>query len=344
MTETWTVTVLDREDAPLRPLRGVRDGSLDWSIHKQVRGGGSLTLDRLDREIDWLNHRLRVAWSDGHDTRYLGVFLPTTPHWEHTPTGTGATVTLVDKTDLLRSQLGSWWQVPAGQTVLPTVADIIRSRGEQTLALTDSPATLRHTLTWDPDATWLTVANDLLSAAGYGPLWCDGHGWFRAEPYRDPASRPLAAVYGGQPTDYRMLPTFGEEADLSDIPNVVVAVSQGDSERHGLRGIARNTDPSSPLSIPSRGREITRTVTGLEAASQVVIDAHARRLLAESMEVTRRCTWTHPMDDTELDARVELRPLGLSGTVTQRKIRLGIGAVVTDTCRHIYTGGHLWPI
>lgn len=342
MTESWIITHLDRDDKVKGPLNGVTGGSLDWSIHKQVRGGGSLELTYTGQQVDWLNDRIRVTHSRDGELRHFGVFLPQISSWHHADTGRRASVKLVDKTDILRSQVGTWYQAQAGVAILPTVAKIIRDFGEDNLALASSPLTLRSTLTWDPDKTWLTVINDLLEAAGYGALWCDGTGWFRAEPYRLPDQRPLAAVYGGDSSDYRMLRSYEDVADLGDIPNVLVAVSQGDASKHGLRGVARNEDPNSPLSIQSRGREILRTVTGLEAASQSVIDGHAKRLLAEATEVTRKVTWTHPVDDVAVDDAIQIRPLGLRGSVTQRKITLGIGAVVQDTCRHIYTGGKLW--
>lgn len=342
MAESWIITRLNHRDQAQEPLRGVRAGSLDWSIHKQVRGGGTLELTDHGQSVDWLNDRLRITHNRDGELRHMGVFLPTVPAWSHDETGRRASIRLVDKTDILRSQVGTWHQIGAGRAIIPTVADIIRAHGETALALADSPITLRTTLTWEPDATWLTVVNDLLQAAGYGALWCDGVGWYRAEPYRLPDQRALAATYGGELADYRMLRTYQDEADLSDTPNVVVAISQGDGGKQGLRGVARNTNPDSPLSVPARGREIVHTVTGLEAASQAVIDGHARRLLAEASEITRKATWRHPIDDVNVDDLVELRPLQLRGTVTQRKITLGIGAVVEDTCRRIYTGGTLW--
>lgn len=342
MAESWIITHLNRRDKAQGPLRGVRGGSLDWSIHKQVRGGGTLELTDHGQRIDWLNDRIRVTHMRDGEPRHMGVFLPTVPTWEHDETGRRASIRLVDKTDILRSQVGTWHQVEAGRAIIPTVIGIIRAHGEDAIALGESSTTLRSTLTWEPDATWLTVINDLLQAAGYGALWCDGVGWYRSEPYKLPDQRALAATYGGELADYRMLRTFQDEADLSDTPNVVVAIAQGDSEKRGLRGVARNTNPDSPLSIPARGREIVHTVTGLEAATQTVIDNHARRLLLEASEITRKATWKHPVDDVGVDDLVELRPLQLRGVVTQRKVSLGIGAVVEDTCRRIYTGGTLW--
>lgn len=342
MAEYWQVDVLDQDDRPTGLELPITGGSLDWSQFKPVRGGGSLSL-ASPPDVDWLTARLRIRHHrDGEPPRPVGVWLPILPGWQHTPTTVTGSVAVLDKTELLNQPIGSRHQVPAGTVITDTVAQIIRNHGEEALALTPSAATTRTALLWEPQDTWLKVANDLLDAAGYAALWVDPRGWWRAEPWTPPNRRPVIATYGGVDGDYLMTPAFQDEADLSSIPNEVIAIAAGDDTRPGLIGRAQNTAPDSPLSIPARGRVIRRVVDGLEAASQAVIDQHARRLLAESSEVTRRVTWTHPLDDTDLGDRIHLRPLDMPGVIVERKITLGLGAVVTDTARNIYTGGNLW--
>ena len=45
----------------------------------------------------------------------------------------------------------------------------------------------------------------------------------------------------------------------------------------------------------------------LEAADQAVINRHAQRLLTQAIDVTRRVTYTHPVDGIQLRDRVTLR-------------------------------------
>ena len=86
-----------------------------------------------------------------------------------------------------------------------------------------------------------------------------------------------------------------------------------------------------------------RVTKDLEAADQSVIDQHARRLLATATEVTRRVTYRHPVDDVQLRDRVRIRRPGVDGVGVARRITLGVGPVVEDTARHIYTQGDpLW--
>ena len=341
MTEHWTIDLLDREEGVVSPFGRCTGGSLDWSIGRPIHGGGTIEVVNPPDDIDWLTARLRITHhADGRHTR-MGVWIPVWPEWDIDGPTRKASISLLDKLSLLSQPTGIRQQYGAGTHITQRVIDLIKARGEDAIAITPSSATTRGPLTWDPDTTWLRVINDLLEVAGYGALWVDGNGWFRAEPWVPPGQRPEAAVYGGRATDYRVLRSYRDSASLADIPNVIYAYSQGDSETDGLRGRASLDDPANPLSTARRG-EVVKVVKGLEAANQQVIDQHARRLLTSATEVTRRVTCTHPVDDTQLRDRVTLRRLDVTGVIVERRVKIAIGPVVEDTIRHIYTGGKLW--
>lgn len=342
MSERWSVDLLDRDDNLVAPFGRCEGGSLDWSISRAIQGGGSLDVANPPDNIDWLTARLRITHHDGQRHTPMGVWLPTWPEWTHDGATRKANIQVLDKTALLAREIGTRLQVEAGTVVTERVSDIIHNRGEEALALTHSGKVLRSTITWEPKDTWLKVVNDMLDAIGYGALWADGNGWFRAEPWLPPAARPLRATYGGEDTDYRVLRQYKDAANLADTPNVLVALSKSDQNEPSLRGVARLDDPAHPLSTARRG-EIIRVIDNLEAADQTVIDQHAKRLLAEATEVTRRITYTHPVDDVQLRDRIRLRRFIFDGVVVNRSIKLNIGPVVEDTARHIYTQGEpLW--
>ena len=228
----------------------------------------------------------------------------------------------------------------AGIVVTDRVAMTLRQLGESQLALTPSPQTLRTPLTWDPDKTWGTLYSELLDAIGYGGIWCDTNGWWRTAPYVAPMERPLAATYGGDPADYRCRTTYEDEADWTDVPNRVLLYTRATSDTPALTSEVWITDPANPWH-PDRVGPHTRC-EAVEATSQEVLDAKAKRLLAEGQERSRYITWTHPVDDTALGDRVRIRRLGLDVTVAARKITFGVGAVCETRGRHIYTGGQLW--
>lgn len=134
----------------------------------------------------------------------LGVFIVTTPGQALGVATPQYTVTGYDKLYLLERPMGDAYSIDAGTGYLAAVtAAIIAAGGGSHITLdgTKAAATLPRALSWSlqdaASTTWLTVINSLLAAIGYRPLWCDQNGYYRSEPYVDPASRTAELVLGG---------------------------------------------------------------------------------------------------------------------------------------------------
>ena len=338
--DDWRVELLDRDGTLKQPLPRVKGGSLKWSIFRSVQGTGSINWDHDPGvEIDWFHDQIRISHVTPQQVTPLGVWTITMPGWEHDATGTHVTIALADRTELLNTPVGRWFTVPAGTTITEQVIAIIREHGVTKLAVTPSPITTRVAQTWEPGDTWLKVCNDLLKACGYNSLWADMNGRVHIDPYRLPAERPTVATYGPADEHLRMLPTWGDEADVFSLPTGVRIFVPGTDQKAGLIGRADLPDHS-PLSAEKRGRTILLTEQG-EAATQAVADSLAVKRLNEALQVTRRISITHPMDETRLTDVVMHQPAGVRAAIVEREIQLGVGAVVKSVIRHIYTGGEL---
>lgn len=341
MAESWSAEIVDRDGAVLGRLPRIRGGQLDWNAHAAVQLGGSIELDEAPGlDIDWTTSRIQILHHDNGTTRPMGVYRPSWPSRTVTPARTGYTLRLEDPTARLRGQIGYWAHHNAGQTVTDRIARNLRELGERLIALTPSAETLRAPLTWDPDRTWGTMIADLLDAIGHTNIWCDLRGWWRTQPYVPPQQRPVAATYGGQPDDYLCRTVYGDSADIADTPNRVLLWTDATPDAPALVSEAWLSDTLSPFH-PDKVGSWTRSER-VEASSQAVLDAKARRLLAEGLETVRTVSWTHPVDDTVLGDRVHIRRLGVDAVITRRSIELGIGAVCHTEARRIYTGGQLW--
>ena len=147
----------------------------------------------------------------------------------------------------------------------------------------------------------------------------------------------LVGTYGDLPGDLKLKQMIPHEAPTYEVPNLVRIIVPATDTSPGFIGEARNDDPASPLSTVSRGER--PLVEQGEAVSQAIANQIAARRLAEASQVTERHTITHPPNSTSLNSRVEIRPLGASGTVVNREVRFGIGAVVTDVVRRVWGGG-----
>lgn len=303
----WSFALLDSADRPLGLLDGVTGGSAEIVAQSMLGGSGSLTLDRR-QDIDWMSHRVQAIYSNGKTSWPVGTYLLSSPKENHTAFTVSYEVGLLTKMNVVSEDtVDDRYSLAAGTLIIPTVAALIASTGETRVAVTDSTATLTAALTWEAGTSKLTIINDLLQAAGYWSLWCDGSGLFRVEPYTDPASRPVAFEFRHGETSLHM-PDWGREQDNTSVPNRFVAVGQGDEDAPPLVGVAANENPDSPYSFQARGRWITATEEGVEAESQTVIDQYAARKLREAMDPVARLTVTHAMLPLEPNALIGFTP------------------------------------
>lgn len=339
-SDSWRIELLDRSGHTKGDLPGVASGSLQWSIFRSVQGTGSIELTATpDIEIDWLNDRIRISHIGAGRVTPMGVWLISMPGWKRDGAVTRTSISLADRTEALNTPLGGWSTLPRGTPVVQNVVNIIRRQGEQTVAFTPSAAVSSISMTWQPQDTWLKAANDQLRSIGYQPLWADLDGRLRCEPYIPPGDRPVVATYGGGDDHLRLRPAWEDEADIFRLPTGVRISVAGTDKAPGFVGRA-DLPREHPLSAHSRGREILLVEQG-EAVSQQAADTLAQRRLAETIQVTRRVTITHPIDGTALNDVVLHDPLGLRAAIVERTVKLGVGAVVTSVLRHIHTGGQL---
>lgn len=315
---TYRFDVLDNDENLLGTARSVQPGgSVSWDVTAAIKGGGSITVTDLGQNIDWLNVRIRpmavLSRAGGGDdpagtTAACGVFIPSAPVENWSATGREWKVELLDKCSVLDQDIptdadGSpvAYTAPVGTNVVAAVIALIQSAGEATPAIGPGPGELSSALVWDMGTTKLKIINDLLAAASYLSLWCDGQGQYQVTSYVPPSQRPvvydLMAPFTKGPTSL-MAPTFTRDRDIYSIPNRYVVVGQRDGEDtspvlgDGM-AVATNEDPASPYSFAARGRWITTVETGVESASQDDLTVYAQRQLANAMAVTSTLTVGH---------------------------------------------------
>lgn len=261
---------------------------------------------------DWLNVRIRpmirIARLGGGDDPAgrlvpAGVFLCAAPVEEWTATGLKRLVELTDKLSILDQDIASGdpagltaYTALAGANIIDLVTDLIGETGERYPAIQPDIKVLTSPLVWDIGTTRLKVINDLLDAAGYFSLWCDGYGQYQATVYQTPAARTPVyesiAPFSDGPGSL-MAPEWTRDRDIYSVPNRVLVVSQGDGTTAALTSIATNMDALSPYSFPSRGRWITDVEIGVEAITQSALDTIAAARLSAATSVTNQITLKH---------------------------------------------------
>lgn len=279
-----------------------------------VDAGDLLKVVTVSQEqlADWLDVRIRpmirIARLGGGDDPVgrltpAGVYLCAAPVEDWDDRGLRRDVELADKLSILDQDIASGdpdglaaYALDAGANVIDAVKTLIAETGESSPAIEPAAAVLAAPMVWDVGTTRLRIINDLLDAAGYFSLFCDGWGQYQAVPYVQPSDRvPVyesIAPFSDGPQSL-MDPAWKRDRDIYSIPNRFVAIGQGDGDTAALTSIATNEDPDSPYSYQSRGRWITQVEQGVEATSQAALDAIARARLSRATSVTNQLTVRH---------------------------------------------------
>lgn len=280
-----TVTLLDRDDQEIQALDGVTGGSITNNVNARLRQSGSLALTDRGQDVDWASQRIRIDWHVhtrlGDRDWGLGVFLFAAPKLSQHDGWRAWSVELLGKLTVLdEDAVEGTYSVAAGSVVTDLVVALIQSAGEDRIACTPSDAVTTAMMTWDPGTPKLTIINDLLASINYWSLWTDGEGQYRIEPYVAPASRPVTWTFEEGESSIH-LPEWELDHDTAGVPNRIVLVGQGSGDDPALVATALNENHNSPYSYAARGRWITHTEEGVEAADQATLTALAQRKLID---------------------------------------------------------------
>ncbi len=328
--EDYRYELLDNQNRVLRTLGGVQPGGLlEESIHTSPRAGASLRI-RPTEEIDWLRHRVRINYLLNGRTIPLLTGLPASPGDDADSTGVEMQLDLYDRTSILDGDsYGEPFAVPPGANLIEAVANVIASTGETQISIPASPATTATGIGWPSATTKLGIVNDLLTAAGYLTLWCDGLGWFRAEPYTPPSLRPKRFTFAGAVGD-RYLPRVGRQFDPLAVPNRVRAIAKTDGSSEAAMAEAIDERPANPFSKLNRGFWRTYTALDIEASD---LAGWATRRLAELQQVYEAHTVTHAWIDAGLNDAGLYH--GRLAVLQKRRQRLAVGGLVVSTLRTV---------
>ena len=281
--EDYRFELLNNAGMVLGALDGVEPGGrLTGNVNAQIRWSAALTYHGDIPKTDWPKYRIRITAIINGEQRPLGEYVVRGGEQKNTPLGESLTLDLYDKTFIPASDaVEGTYTVAEGANIGSAVRALLESSGETNIVLDPTNAVTRSAMVWEPGTSKLRIINDLLDAAGYMSLWCDYGGAYRLSPYTPPKQRPIA--YEFVPSDTAIhTPEWAREQDAK-IPNKIICVSQESGDQPAMRAIALNEDPESPYSFQNQGQWIAEVHTGVEAATQAVLDAHAQRLLANAV-------------------------------------------------------------
>lgn len=293
------------------------------SIKRELTGkreSADISCHGIDIGIEkWIRVYLDTKQGGAHERTALFTGLASSPASEYD--GTYKTNTLACYSVLKPCSdvaLPIGWYAPRNASG----ADMIR----QLLSVTPAPVivaggspTLSDHIIAESNETNLTMIDKILTAIDWR-IRIDGDGTINVLP------KPIDPVASFDPLSNDVVETRVKvTADWYSCPNVYRAIS-GD-----VTGIARDEDPASPLSIPSRGREVWQTESGAKLASTESVAQYARRKLKEAQTVKRTASYTRRYLPEVLPGdmvRMRYPAQGVTGlySVRSQTVTLGYGA------------------
>lgn len=332
--EEYRIELLNRYGQVIKTLTHTEtNGRLTGNVNSEIRWSGEITYHGADiSETQWLHMRARpVATINGTDYP-LGVYVIRPSNPIDDTASTRIKLNLYDKTFIpANDAVTDTYTVPAGSRVTEVIHQLLTSTGEANVAVTHCALTLASALVWEAGTTKLRIINDLLDAIGYFSLWCDFSGEYRLDPYIPPSQRPICYTF--TPSAHARHTARTERSLESKVPNRILCISQETGTTPAMRSIAINIDPTSPYSFTNQGVWITQTHTGIEAATQQILDTKAARYLARAVS-SATVTRSMAASAFALNSRVS-NAQGGNEIIENIDITLTPGQLMTITTREV---------
>lgn len=220
------------------------------------------------------------------------------------------------------------------ENIMENAYRIIREHARAPVVRTEKDTTLNNDFVANTDDTWLTFTRDLISNAKY-LFDLDEMGRILFAPIQDTASLQPVWTYDDGNSSI-LYPGISINHDLYGVPNVVEVIYS--SGVHTYYARVENNDENSPISIPSRGREIIHRVINPETTgipTQDQIDEYAERVLRELSTLEYTISYTHGYNPVRIGdcvrfdyPRAELN--GVKAKVISQSIKCEPGCPVTE--------------
>lgn len=238
----------------------------------------------VNEAVDWLTDELQpVLEIDGVENP-LGIFLPATVSENEDETTRTLRVEAYDRCWRVRdTRSASRTYYASYNKYMDVVEALLGAAGITSIVKANLSTSLPEAREWEPGTSYLAIINELLEEINFKPLWFNAQGAAVLEPKAVPTAKNIMHTLDSTNVKSLLLPTFKREVDIYQTPNVFIVICSNPDKSGAMTATARNENPLSPLSVPRRGREITKLVKVNNIASQSALNAYAENLRNESM-------------------------------------------------------------
>ena len=317
-----------------RKINTVISSSITRDSTLETLGSASITIAESLGEC-YIRIYLITIQNGIREKHSLGTFLVQSPSYSFD--GKIKNVTLDAYTPLLElkenpTPLG--YSVLKDENILDTAYRIVREQVRAPVVKPQKDEVLNTNFVANLNDTWITFVRDLIANADHS-LALDDMGRIFFSPNQDTMS--LQPIWTFDDLNSSILyPELSVDRDLYGIPNVVEVIYSNGNEYY--YGKAVNDDPSSPISIVNRGRQITHRESNpslLGSPNQDRIQEYAENLLKEMSSLEYTVTYTHGYCPVRIGdcVRLNYRRAGLNGIkakVISQNIKCESGCPVTE--------------
>ena len=312
--------------------------SISWDLSADTLGSASINVTNILGEC-YIRIYLITLQNGIRERRSLGTFLIQTPSSSFD--GKYRTIQIDAYTPLIELKEN---YPPLGYTILKNdnimsnVYALTRTNLRAPVVQPYSDKTLNYNYTTNSDDTWFSYISDLMSQAEFS-FELDETGRVLFAPKQK--IEEMSPVWTFTSDNSSILaPAISMDHDIYGIPNVVEVV-------YNLEGMvytatAINNDPLSPISVVSRGREITKRITNASftgVPTTGMLDEYASKALKEYSKVSYKLSYSHAYCPVRIGdcVRIDYPEAGLSNIkarVTNQSITCDAAMTVSETAEY----------
>ena len=257
---------------------------------------------------------------------------------------------------LIERKLGAPYTIASNTDCVDAAVALVEGFGLPTNSPSSPGIVTTAAHTFEPDDSWLTVINWLLTSANYQAAYPDPFGNVMMVPYVDPESRAITATFRDDEHSI-MRPEVEMANDWMDTPNVVRVYYETDDEC--LAASASLTSGARASLAGRGGREVTYVeqvdeLTGATQADRIAaLKAYARQRLVDQSAEIEKVTLTHAYFDGIVPnsaIAIEYSEMSWRGNVTNMHVTLSpstqcqtsLRRFVSNSLTITTTGGAVW--
>lgn len=339
----FTYELLNRDNIPIGELE-VINGSVSLNSLAQIKRTARFTVKENHlKDVDYLNDRIRPVITIDGDKHPMGIYLIPSPSRSKTESGIIREIEAYDTTQiLLEDKILDRYYIKKGTNYVKAITQLIGSAYIHQSQITPAEYALKRDREFEAGASKLSIVNDLLKEINYTSIYADNNGNLKATKYILPNLKEIDYIYkdeGDNPQQLKVINSTIDELDLFNVPNIFVVVASN-AENQALRAVEKNTNPTSPLSIQSRKRNIVDYRTVSDIADQATLNAYAKRIAYEASNKYQKVQFStiiNPKHGYNNIVYIQDEKLGINDKFveTSWEIPLKLGATMTHNARRI---------